>query len=38
MVIMVIILLYGDKDFPDSLHKDIILLTLRFVHETGRFD
>ena len=32
------ILLYGDKDFPDSLNKDIILLTLRFIHETGHFD
>ena len=32
------ILLYGDKDFPDSLNKDILLLMLRFIHETGRFD
>ena len=32
------ILLYDDKDFPDSLNKDILLLTLRFIHETGRFD
>ena len=32
------ILLYGDKDFPDSLNKNILLLTLRFIHETGRFD
>ena len=32
------ILLYGDKDFPASLNKDILLLTLRFIHETGRFD
>ena len=30
--------LYGDKDFPASLNKDILLLTLRFIHETGRFD
>ena len=28
------ILLYGDQDFPDSLNKDILLLTLRFIHET----
>ena len=32
------ILLYGDKDFPTSLKKDILLLTLRFIIETGRFD
>ena len=32
------ILLYGDKDFPASVNKDILLLTLRFIHETGRFD
>ena len=30
--------LYGDKDFPDILNKDILLLTLHFIHETGRFD
>ena len=32
------ILLYGDKDFPASLNKDVILLTHRFIHETVRFD
>ena len=32
------ILLYGDNDFLDSLNKDILLLTLRFIHEIGRFD
>ena len=32
------ILLYGDKDFPDSLNKDILLLPLPFIHETGRLD
>ena len=32
------ILLYGDKDFPDGINKDILLLTLRFIHQTGRFD
>ena len=31
-------LLYGDKDFPDDLNKNILLLTLRFIHRTGRFD
>ena len=28
------ILLYGDKDFPDSRNKDILLLALRFINET----
>ena len=32
------ILLYGDKDFPDDLNKNILLLTLRFIHRTCRFD
>ena len=32
------ILLYGDKDFPEDLHKNIHLLTLRFIYRTGRFD
>ena len=32
------ILLYDDKDYPDSLNKDILLSTYRFIHETGRFD
>ena len=32
------ILLYGDKNFPNSLNKDILLLMLCFIHETGRFD
>ena len=32
------IVLYGDKDFPDSLNKDILLLTLCFIHETSCFD
>ena len=32
------ILLYGDKDFTVNLNKDILLLTLRFIHETGCFD
>ena len=31
------ILFYGDKDFPDSLDKDILLLTFLCIHETGRF-
>ena len=32
------ILLYGDKDFTDGLNRDILLLTLCFIHKTGRFD
>ena len=32
------ILLYGDKDFPGDLNKNILLLTLRFIRRTGRFD
>ena len=35
------ILFYGDTDFPDipdSLNKDMLLLTFCFTHETGRFD
>ena len=27
-----------DKDFPASLGKDVLLLTLQFIHETSRFD
>ena len=30
--------LYGDKDFTDSLNRDILLLTLCFIHKTGRFE
>ena len=32
------ILLYGDKDFTDDLNRDILLLTICFIHKTGRFD
>ena len=32
------LLLYGDKDFPDSLNRHILELTLHFIHKTGRFD
>ena len=31
-------LLYGDKDFPDNLNKNMLLLTLHFIHRTGLFD
>ena len=32
------ILLYGDKSFPDEINRDILLLTLKFIHKSGRFD
>ena len=31
------LLLYDDKDLPDDINKDIIQLTLNFIHRTGRF-
>ena len=30
--------LYGDKNFQDDLNKNVLLLTLRFIHRTGQFD
>ena len=30
------LLLYGHKDFPNLLNRDILKLTLHFIHETGR--
>ena len=30
--------LYGDKDFPDSVNRHILKLTLNFIHKAGRFD
>ena len=32
------ILLYGAKNFPDEVNKDILLLRLKFIHKYGRFD
>ena len=32
------ILLYGDKNLPNELNKSILLLTLQFIHKSGRFD
>ena len=32
------LLLYGDQDLSYDLSKSILELTLRFIHETGRFD
>ena len=31
------LLSYGDKDFPNDLNKNILELTLEFIHETCRF-
>ena len=35
---LVQVLLYGDKNFPNDLNKSILLLTLNFIHQTGRLD
>ena len=32
------LLLYGDQDLSNDLNRNILELTLRFVHEIGRFD
>ena len=32
------LLLYGDKDLSSDLNKNILELTLEFIHETGRSD
>ena len=32
------VLLYGDKNLPNDLNKSILLLTLNFIHQTGRLD
>ena len=32
------LLMYGNKDFPDEINRNILESTLRFIHETGRFD
>ena len=32
------LLLYGDQDLSNDLNENILELTLRFIHETGRFD
>ena len=31
-------LLYGNKDFPDDVNKNVLKMTLKFIHEFGRFD
>ncbi len=35
--VLVQILLYGDANFSDNLNRLILLSTLRFIHDTGRF-
>ena len=32
------LLLYGDDNFPNSLNRHILELTLHFIHETGRLE
>ena len=32
------IVLYGNKRFPYEINRDILLLTLKFIHRSGRFD
>ena len=32
------LLLHGDHDLSYELNRNILQLTLRFIHETGRFD
>ena len=32
------LLLYGDEDLPNDLNRNILDLTLQFIHKTGRFD
>ena len=32
------LLLYGNQELSYDLNKNILKLTLRFIHETGRFD
>ena len=35
--LVVHLILYGDQNLTNDLNKNIIELTLRFIHETGRF-
>ena len=36
--VLVKLLLYGDQDLSYDLNRKILELTLRYIHETGRFD
>ena len=31
-------LMYGNRDFPDEINRNILEFTLQLIHETGRFD
>ena len=35
---LVQILLYGDKDLPTDINKNVLKSTLNFIHQTGRFN
>ena len=35
---LVQILLYGDKDLPTDINKNVLKSTLKFIHQTGRFN
>ena len=35
--LLIHLLLHGDQNFPNELNKHVIELTLRFIHEIGRF-
>ena len=37
-IVLIKLLLYGDKDLSDNINKNILELTLNFIHKTGRFD
>ena len=36
-IVLIKLLLYGDKDLSDSINKSILQLTINFIHKTGRF-
>ena len=36
--VLVQLLLYGDQNLSYDLNREILELTLRYIHETGRFD
>ena len=38
MMLLTQFLLYGDQDLSYDLNKNILKLSLRFIHETDRFD
>ena len=35
---LVQLLLYGDKNFPNEVNRKILELTLQYIHETGRLE